>query len=116
MMATRACSTIRGLSILSNSVQGLDFLNWCKVYNAIVIPTMTYGSPIWYKGDGQKSLVQRLQVTQNEGIRHMTGVFCTTPVDALYNITHILPINYMLKKLKHSHTLHLQNLPANTRV
>jgi hypothetical protein len=46
----------------------------------------------------------------------MTGVFRTTLVDALHNLTCILPIEYTLKKLMHSHTLHLQKLPANTRV
>jgi hypothetical protein len=59
VMSTQAQSDIRSLSILGNSVWGLDFLNWHKAYNAIIIPGMTYGSPIWYKGSGQKDLVQR---------------------------------------------------------
>jgi hypothetical protein len=116
IMATKAQSDIRGLSIFGNLVCGLNFLNWRKAYNAIVIPAMTYRCPIWYTGKGQKSLVQRLQTAQNEGICHMTGVFRTTPVEALHNLTRILPIEYTLRKLTHAYTLHLQNLPGNTRV
>ena len=97
-------------------MRGLDFLNWWKVYNALVIPSMTYGAPIWYMGKGQKSLVQCLQVAQNEGIRRMMGVFKTTPTDTLHNLTRILPIRYVLDKLTHSYSLRLQELPANSRV
>jgi hypothetical protein len=46
----------------------------------------------------------------------MTGVFRTTPVETLHNLTRILPIPYVLNKLMHAHALHLQNLPANARV
>ena len=49
-MVNRMRSSIRGLSVLSNSIQGLDFMNWWKVYNAVVIPALTYGAPVWYTG------------------------------------------------------------------
>jgi hypothetical protein len=87
IMATRARSTIQGINLLGNSVRGLDFLNWHKVFNALVIPGMTYSTPIWYTRNGQKSLVQHLQVAQNKGIQRMIGVFKTTPVDTLHNLT-----------------------------
>jgi hypothetical protein len=53
-MANRGRSTICSINILENSVQGIDMLQWRKVYNALVIPVMTYGVPIWYTGTGQK--------------------------------------------------------------
>ena len=56
-MINRARSSIRSLSILGNSVRGLDFMNWQKVYNAVVIPALTYGVPVWYMGRHQKGLV-----------------------------------------------------------
>jgi hypothetical protein len=44
------------------------------------------------------------------------GVFKTTPVETLHNLTCILPLPYVLKKLTHAYALCLQNLPANSRV
>jgi len=44
IMANRARSTIRGINIMGNTQRGLDLLNWRKVYNALVIPVLTYGA------------------------------------------------------------------------
>jgi hypothetical protein len=44
IMANRTCSNIRGINILGNSIRGLDFLNWQKVYNALIILGLTYGA------------------------------------------------------------------------
>jgi len=41
-MANCAKSTIRGISILGNSVRGLNFLHWRQVYNALIVPILTY--------------------------------------------------------------------------
>lgn len=46
-MSNRARSTIRALHILGNSIKGLDFANWQKVFHAIVLPVLTYGAAIW---------------------------------------------------------------------
>ncbi len=115
-MANRACSTIRRISIISNSVRGFNFLNWHKVYNVLVIPVLTYGASVWYTGVRQKGLVQCLQVAQNNSIRKITGVFCTTPIEPLHNMMGIPPISYMLPKLIHAYTLRLQGLPPRAKV
>ncbi len=107
IMANWACSTIRGISILGNSVRGLNFLNWCKVYNALIIPILTYRALVWYTRVQQKGLVHCLQVAQNDGICKITGVFRTTPTEPLHNMTGIPPLSYMLPKLMHAYTLRL---------
>ena len=43
-MAMRAQSTIKSISLLGNSVRGLDFMNWRRVYNALIMPVLTYGA------------------------------------------------------------------------
>ena len=48
IMANCTCSTIRGINILGNMQCSLDLLNWCKVYNTLVIPVLTYGAQVWY--------------------------------------------------------------------
>jgi len=40
-MAMRARSTIRSLQVLGNSIRGLDFAHWRKVFHAIILPVLT---------------------------------------------------------------------------
>ena len=101
-MAMRARSTIRGLSILGNSIRGLDLVHWKQVYLMYVIPILTYGAPVWFTGHRQKGLVNTLQTAQNEGIRKITGVFCTTPMAITENMIGIAPIKYLLPRVLHS--------------
>jgi len=44
IMANRIHSTIRGISIIGNTISSLNLLNWHKVYNALVISVLTYGA------------------------------------------------------------------------
>jgi hypothetical protein len=116
IMANRGRSTIRGINILGNSVQGIDLLKWQKVYNALVILVMTYGVLVWYTGTGQKSHIKLLQTTQHEGIRKLLGVFKTTPLEPLHNLMGIPPICYLLDKLLNAYTHRLQAMPPNAFV
>ena len=115
-MANHAQSTVQGISILRNTVNGLDLLNWHKVYNALVIPILTYGAQVWYTGRNQKGLIHKLQIAQNEGIRKIGGVFKTTPIDPLHNLLGVPPILYVLPKLMHSYALRLKGLSPNAKV
>jgi len=109
-------STIRGILLLGNSVRRLDFLNWRRVYNALIIPTLTYRAPVWYTGCHQKGLVKILQIAQNKGIRKMMGIFKMTQIDPLYNMTTIPPVSYVLMRLMDSYTQCLGRLPPHTSV
>jgi hypothetical protein len=90
-------------------------MNWQKVYNMVIISALTYGAPVWYTGCRQKGLVQRMQVTQNEGLCKMLGVFRTTPIDPLHNLTRIPPISYVLDKLIHAYSQRLEGLPPQCK-
>jgi hypothetical protein len=114
-MVNCARSTIRGLSVLGNSIRGLDFINWQKVYNAVVILALTYGVPVWYMGHHQKGLVKHMQIAQNEGLHKMSRVFCMTLIEPLHNLTHIPPISYVLDKLIQSYSQHLAGLPPQCK-
>jgi len=96
IMAMRAQSVVRSLHILGNSVRGLNFANWQKVYHAIVLPVLAYGAPVWYTGVRQKKICQTLQIAQNDAIRRITGCFRTTPTEPLHSLISIPPIKYTL--------------------
>jgi hypothetical protein len=63
-----------------------------------------YGAQVWYTGINQKRLLNWLQIAQNEGLCKMTGVFCTTPMEPLHNLTCVPPIPYLMDKLMHSYS------------
>jgi len=81
-----------------------------------VIPTLTYRAQVWYNSVQQKRLLNCLQIAQNEGIHKMTGVFCTTPIEPLHNLTRIPPIPYLMGKLMHSYAHRLWDLPSSAKV
>ena len=112
IMANRACSTIRALHILGNSVRGLDFANWRRVYHAIVLPVLTYGAPLWGLHP-PKYLIQMARVAQNDALCRISGCFRTTPVDPLPHLLAILPIQYTLEQLTGSFSDCLLRLPPS---
>jgi hypothetical protein len=104
IMANRARSTIRGLSILGNSIRGLDLVHWKQVYLTYAVPILTYGAPVWFTGLRQKGLINTLQVAQNEGIRKILGVFRTTPTEVSENMIGIAPMKYLLPRITESYS------------
>jgi hypothetical protein len=46
----------------------------------------------------------------------MTGVFHTTPIEPLHNLTRVPPIPYLMDKLIHSYTHRLRDLPSSAKV
>ena len=115
-MAARACSSLRGLSLLGNSVRGLEFDNWRRVFHAITLPVLLYSFPLW-SHRAPKHLIQTLQVAQNDAVRRISGSFRTTPVEPLHNILAIPPIRFTIAKYRAAFTTCLSRLPptANLR-
>ena len=112
-MANRARSTIRALHILGNSIRGLDFANWRKVFHAIILPVLTYGSPIWATGTHIKRLINIVQIAQNDALRRISGCFRTTPTEPLHYLLAILPIQLTLEKLNRSFSDRMKRLPPS---
>jgi hypothetical protein len=113
-MASRARSSLAALGVLGNSVRGLDFANWRKVYLAVILPILTYGSPIWFTDVKQKGLVQPLQVAQNQACRRLSGAFRTTPTAPLHHLLGIPPVRYTLLKLRSQYVTRLSLLPPSS--
>jgi hypothetical protein len=111
-LAARGRSTIRSLSLLGNSVRGLRFAAWRRLFQAIVIPILTYGIAAWHPLHGtKKGLISILQVAQNDALRKMSGCFRTTPIDPLHNLMAIPPIDFTARKLVRSYADRLSRLP-----
>ena len=113
-MTNRARSTVKALQVLGNSIRGLNWTQWRTVFNAVILPILTYAAPVWYTG--QAGLTRSLRTAQNEAIRHMAGAFRTTPVDPLLQLMGVMPIDIHIKKLIKNASLRLYRLPLNSQL
>ena len=116
IMANQARSTVRALSILGNSVWGLDYANWCRIFHSLVLPVLTYGFPLYSTQPRIKGLLDILQVAQNDAVRKMSGAFKTTPIIPLHYLMAIPPIPLTISKLTSVFKLRLQRLPPSSLI
>jgi len=115
-MANRARSTVRALSILRNSVRGLDYANWCRIFHSLVLPVLMYGFPLYSTQPHIKGLLDILQVAQNNPVHKMSGAFKTTPIVPLHYLMAIPPIPLTISKLTSVFRLRIQCLPPSTLI
>jgi len=113
IMANCARSTIRALSILGNSVRGLDFANWHQLLHSLILPVLTYGFPLYSTQPCIKGLLKILQVAQNDAVRKMSSAFKTTLVVPLHYLLAIPPLSLTIIKLTDIFRLHIQRLPPS---
>jgi len=116
IMANQACSTVRTLSILGNSVRGLDYASWRRVFHLLVLPVLTYGFPLYSTQPHIKGLLDILQVAQNDAVHKMSGAFKTTPIVPLHYLMAIPPIPLTISKLTSIFRLRIQQLPPSTLI
>ena len=114
IMTNRARSSLKALQLLGNSVRGLQWAQWRVVYNAIILPILTYAAPVWYTG--QAGLLRELRTAQNAAVRHIAGAFRTTPVDPLHQLMGIMPIDLRISILIKNAALRLYRLPPNSQL
>jgi hypothetical protein len=95
VVVTRTKGMLKALQLLGNSVCSLDHGSWCLAFNAICIPTLMYGSLIWYRD--QKKHTKLLQVVQSMAVHVIVGAFRSTPTKLLHQLTTIPPIQIWLQ-------------------
>jgi len=113
-MANHAHSMACALSILGNSVRGLDYANWRKVFHALILPILTYGFPLYSTLARNKGLIKTLQIAQNVLVQKISSCFKTTPIVPLHFLMAIPPISHTLMKLTSIFTSRIQRLPPSS--
>jgi len=113
IMANHARSTVHALSILRNSIRGLDYANWRRIFHSLILPVLTYGFPLYSTQPCIKGLLDILQVAQNDAVRKMSGTFKMTPVIPLHYLLAIPPLPLTITKLTDIFCLHIQHLPPS---
>jgi hypothetical protein len=115
-LATRARSTIWALGVVGNSVRGFSLPRWRRIFQAVIVPVLTYGCQVWFTDCQQKSLIAILQVAQNEACRKIGGFFRTTPAKFMHNLSSIPPIRYRLRHLLRQASMRLDRLPPSVSI
>jgi hypothetical protein len=91
--AAKGTKAVTAMRLLGNTVRGLRPLLFRHLHITVIIPIMTYASPVWFTGRaGQKSILSKLEVAQNLSLRLGLAAFRTTPVRALQVEASVLPI------------------------
>jgi len=113
IMANHTCSTVHALSILGNTVWGLNYANWRRIFHSLILPVLTYGFPLYSTQPCIKGLLDILQVAQNDAVRQMSSAFKTTPVIPLHYLLAIPPLPLTIIKLTDVFRLCIQHLPPS---
>ncbi|KAG9019083.1 hypothetical protein FRB90_006606 [Tulasnella sp. 427] len=112
-MTSKAENALSALKMLANTKRGLHQKLLRILYRTCILPIMTYGSPLWWKGaqvKGTKMLEAKLTRVQNRALRWICGAFRTTPIRALEIEAAIMPIDIYLDLMNEKYALRLNRL------
>ena len=70
------------LKVVSHFDWGADRVTLLRLYTSLCLSKLEYGCQIY--GSAFKSLLGKLDVVHNMGLRIFTGAYRTSPVDSLY--------------------------------
>jgi hypothetical protein len=77
IMCNRARASIKALQVLGSSHRGLSMANWRLVFNAVCLPVLSYGCQLWANSPKVVSLMKKVQLVFNEGVKVISGAFRT---------------------------------------
>ena len=111
----RAFSTVRALRMLGSSIRGLGTLQKRHAYQAVALPVLTYGLPLWFaeNGAGVRSRLSKINKVHSHACKWITGCFRTTPIGAREVIAGLPPLVTLLNAQLHGFRARITALPPN---
>ena len=98
-LASRGAAAAGCLRILVNTTGGLSHQNMKTLYNACVLPALSYTSPVWWNGN--KGQIRKIESIQNRCIRTIMPVFATTPIHAMQVQSGVPPLQIRLNHMEY---------------
>jgi retron-type reverse transcriptase len=92
----KADSAIKILKALTSTIWGKQKETLLATYKTIILPVIEYASTVWSPAISDTNL-QKLQTTQNNALRIITGCTADTNIQHLHTETKTLPLNNHLK-------------------
>jgi len=84
--------------MLANMTSRLSHQNMKTLYNACILPVLSYASPVWWTGNtGQ---MRKIEGIQNRYLRTIMPVFNATPIHAMQVESGVLPLHIRLNHMK----------------
>ena len=111
-MTDRRRTITAGLQCLGNTIRGINQSNLRLLYQACILPVLTYAAPVWYNPNHrQKWHFEELTKVQNNTLRRVLGAFKTTPNISLNILSFLPPIQHYIQKLSEGYALRIFRLP-----
>ncbi|KAI5115184.1 hypothetical protein M0805_001912 [Coniferiporia weirii] len=110
-MHSKGLSILTTLRILGNTECGISALHLRQLYSACVCTVLAWGTPVWYHGRSQKTLMNRLQAIQNTACRWILGVYKGTSPFSTNFLCSLPPFFAYFEYLKTNHALCLWHTP-----
>jgi hypothetical protein len=86
------------MCMLATTNGGLSHWNMKTLYNACILPALSYAAPVWW--NGKKSQIQKIETIQNRCLRTILPVFRTTPLHAMQVESGVPPLQIQLDHMK----------------
>ena len=116
----KASKSIVAMAKLAGSTWGGCLLSIRQIYEAVVIPQLTYCSSVWYSPSGTKNhrkwMLGALQTVQARALRVVTGAFKATPRPALDIEANVIPIKQRLERLTYNTMLRIAATPTYSQI
>jgi hypothetical protein len=109
-------ASLKALQVLGSSHHGLSMANWTLVFNAVCLPVLLYGCQLWANSLEVLSLMKKVQLVFNEGVKVISGAFRTALREPLHEILRVLPARHFLEKLIHTSALRLYRVPRGSQL
>jgi hypothetical protein len=116
IMCNHAHASIKALQVLGSSHHSLSMANWRLVFNAVCLPVLSYGCQLWANSPKVISLMKKVQLVFNKGVKVISGAFRTAPWEPLHEILRVLPARHFLEKLIHTSSLRLYRVPRGSQL
>jgi hypothetical protein len=84
--------------MLATTNGGLSHRNMKTLYNACILPTLSYAAPVWW--NGKKGQIQKIETIQNRCLRTILPVFRTTPLHGMQVESGVPPLQIRLDHMK----------------
>ena len=113
-LATRGENTVNGLTMLANTVRGLNQTHLRHLYLACVVPKILYACPAWWNGTSYQT--KPLEKVQRRALILICAAFKTSPTTALEIEASIPPIKHQVNLIIKRCAIRFNKLPTTSPI